>query len=99
MPTAPLTFRQKNRRQEREKSRGTRQQRGYTDEWVRMARMYRAQHPVCEMCQDAPAVDVDHVIPFTSLGDPLRTEWRNLQSLCRACHRMKTERQRRCARA
>lgn len=90
MPTAPRTFRQAERTQQREQLRGTRQQRGYTDEWVRMARMYRAQHPVCEMCQDAPSVDVDHVIPFTSLGDPLRTEWQNLQALCRACHNGKT---------
>ena len=94
MPTAPKTFRQAERRKEREAVRGTKQQRGYGGEWERISVMYRAEHPVCEMCHDAVAVDVDHVRPFNGINDPLRTMWSNLQALCRACHNGKTRRQR-----
>lgn len=65
-------------------------ERGYDTHWNRLARMFRNQHPTCQVCHDAPAVDVDHIIPFRGLCDPLRTDVRNLQSICRPCHRAKT---------
>lgn len=82
----------------RHRNRGTKQQRGYGGEWERISKMYRAQHPLCELritagCTDRlpkPAVDVDHVVPFVSIDDPNRTAWHNLQSVCRACHNKKT---------
>ena len=33
---------------------------------------------------------VHHIIPFKGKHDPLRLAWHNLESLCRACHGMKT---------
>ena len=92
MPTAPQTFLSKERKVEREQARGTKQQRGYGGEWERISLMKRAECPVCEMCNDAMAVDVDHIKPFNGPNDPLRTDWRNLQSVCRACHNGKTRR-------
>jgi len=35
--------------------------------------------------------DVDHKIPFRSLDDPRRLDSDNLQSLCAACHKQKTD--------
>ena len=94
MPTAPQTFRKQERVREVEQARGTKQQRGYGGEWERISLMKRAECPVCEMCNDAMAVDVDHIEPFNGRNDPLRTDWQNLQAVCRACHRAKTGRQR-----
>jgi 5-methylcytosine-specific restriction endonuclease McrA len=54
--------------------------------------MKRQQTPVCEVCNDAIADDVDHIAPFNGVDDPKRTEWQNLQSICRACHNGKTHR-------
>lgn len=90
MPTAPKTFRHVERKREREEFRGSKQARGYGGEWERISRLKRTQCPVCEMCNDAVADDVDHVIPFNGVNDPLRTEWQNIRSICRACHNVKT---------
>lgn len=93
MPTAPKSFRSAERKKEKEKFRGSKQSRGYGGEWERISRMKRAECPVCEVCNDAVADDVDHVIPFNGVNDPSRTEWQNLRSICRPCHNDKTRRQ------
>lgn len=90
MPSAPKTFRNEERKKEREQFRGSKQSRGYGGEWERISRMKRQANPVCEVCNDAPAEDVDHIFPFDGVNDPKRTEWQNLQSICRACHNGKT---------
>jgi 5-methylcytosine-specific restriction endonuclease McrA len=90
MPTAPQSFRAKERAEQRERFRGTKQQRGYGGEWERISLMKRRECPVCEVCRNAPADDVDHIVPFNGVNDPKRTEWQNLQSICRACHNGKT---------
>ena len=84
MPKAAKTFRGNQR------FRGTKQQRGYGGEWERISKLKRQRDPLCEVCQAAPAEDVDHIIPFKGVSDPLRTDWSNLQSICRACHQRKT---------
>jgi 5-methylcytosine-specific restriction endonuclease McrA len=90
MPIAPKTVRSTERKREREQFRGSKQSRGYGGEWERISKIKRAECPVCEVCHDAVAVDVDHVIPFDGLDDPLRTDWNNLRSICRRCHNDKT---------
>ena len=92
MPTSPKTFRRAERAKEREQFRGSKQSRGYGGEWARISLLKRQQCPVCEVCNDATADDVDHIVPFDGIDDPKRTEWQNLQSICRACHNMKTHR-------
>ena len=93
MPTSPKTFRSKERAKEREEFRGSKQSRGYGGEWEKISRMKRQQCPVCEVCNDATADDVDHIVPFDGVNDPLRTDWGNLRSICRPCHNRKTRRQ------
>ena len=90
MPSAPKTFRSEERAKEREQFRGSKQSRGYGGEWERISLLKRQENPVCEVCHDAPADDVDHIVPFDGVNDPKRTEWQNLQSICRACHNGKT---------
>jgi 5-methylcytosine-specific restriction endonuclease McrA len=94
MPTSPKTFRSTERKKEREQFRGSKQSRGYGGEWERISLLKRQADPVCEVCHDATADDVDHIAPFKGLDDPKRTEWQNLQSICRACHNRKTRSQR-----
>ncbi len=90
MANAPRVFRQKERRAERDAARGTNKQRGYDEQWNRVSRLKRSQCPVCEVCHDAAADDVDHIQPFNGINDPLRLMWSNLQSICRKCHNQKT---------
>jgi len=90
MAMSPRVFRQRERRAERDAARPTNKQRGYDEHWNRISRLKRDRQPICEVCHDAPAEDVDHIIPFAGVNDPLRTEWSNLQSICRACHNVKT---------
>jgi 5-methylcytosine-specific restriction endonuclease McrA len=92
MPTTPKTFRSKQATLKRWN--GTKQQRGYGGEWERISKLYRQSHPVCEICNAAPAIDTDHIRPFRGVSDPLRTDWSNLQAVCRPCHARKTRRQR-----
>lgn len=94
MPKSPQVFRQRERKRIVERMRGSKQARGYGGEWERISRMKRQESPVCEVCKAAAAEDVDHIIPFCSLTDPMRTAWNNLQSICRACHNAKTHGQR-----
>lgn len=60
--------------------------RGYGAAWRRLRGMVLAQSPLCARCQ-APAAEVDHVLPKSKGGtDHLE----NLQALCRLCHNRKT---------
>jgi len=89
MPDSPQTFGQLRGRQH-DAHRGTNKQRGYDEHWARISRLKRQRQPVCEVCNDAIATEVDHIIPFAGPADPLRTSWDNLQSICRHCHNDKT---------
>lgn len=90
MPNSPERFKPRDTRKDREKVRGNRHQRGYGGEWERISKMKRDECPICEVCNDAPATQVDHIVPFTDLNDPRRTRWTNLQSICNVCHSWKT---------
>jgi 5-methylcytosine-specific restriction enzyme A len=69
--------------------RGTRQEQGYTNEWLARARAYRKQHPLCVMCYKrgklTPAQCVDHIIPHQG-NSQLFWDEGNWQSLCNPCH-------------
>ena len=93
MPSSPKTFRSKERAKEREQFRGSCVDRGYDWQWMKISKAYREAHPVCEICNDTATDDVDHIIPFKGLDDPLRTAWDNLQAACRPCHNRKTRQQ------
>jgi len=74
----------------RERRRGTNKQRGYDHQWAQISRMKRDTSPICEVCRIEAATEVDHIKPFDGPDDPLRTDWSNLQSICKPCHRKKT---------
>lgn len=57
-----------------------------TRRWKRLRRVVLAEHPVCEHCGRAFAVDVDHVD-----GDNRNNQRCNLQALCKECHGRKTK--------
>lgn len=62
-------------------------------EW-KQTRNHKIQiNPLCEHCNEkdiiTPAQEVDHIIPL-SVDFSLRTDYENLQSLCRQCHIDKT---------
>ena len=47
--------------------------------------------PLCAVCQRAPSVELDHIVPLSLGGSD---DGDNLQGLCKACHREKTARER-----
>jgi len=95
MPTAPEYFGHTSKKRAAVKAtrydlRGTKQERGYGGPWEALSKMRRAEHPVCEVCHNEPAVAVDHIVPITGPDDPGRLDWLNLQSICQRCHAIKT---------
>ena len=82
-----------------DKWRGSSTSRGYDNNWskIRVIALKRDNY-LCLSCLSEEritvAVDVDHVIPIDR-APLLRLTLSNLQSLCRACHVMKTKRERR----
>jgi len=85
MPTAARSFRAGGPVDEPAEQLTT-TQRGYGWDWQQISKLKRRQQPVCEVCRDALAEDVDHIRPFKGVDDPLRTAWDNLRSICRPCH-------------
>lgn len=60
----------------------------HTSRWTRMSRVYRQEHPLCEICKSRgiikPAEVVDHIVPFPVCGDFFDSS--NWQSLCGKCN-------------
>lgn len=99
MPNAPRTFRNKAQQRARIDRREAAHKRGYDHTWANLRNAYLAQHPLCEHCEQRgrvePAREVDHIKPFNGRDDPLRLDWKNLQSLCHPCHVAKTHKEKR----
>lgn len=64
----------------------------YPKGWSKIRREFISRHPLCRNCelfgQIELAQEVDHIKPLAKGGDP--SDEKNLQPLCRACHRRKT---------
>lgn len=76
----------------RQEKRGTRQERGYGSEWTRLReRILLRDKGLCQPCdyqgKVSPATEVDHIVPKSQGGTDDQT---NLQSICSACHKIKT---------
>lgn len=67
--------------------RAPRFQRSRGGTWTRTARLHKAVHPQCARCGAVHELETDHIVPIHLGGGD---EWRNLQSLCVACHARKT---------
>ena len=77
--------------------RGSASSRGYDSAWQRIRKQALIRdHYLCVMClaeqpsRATPAQDVDHVLSI-EVAPELRLDLDNLQSLCRPCHRIKTQ--------
>lgn len=81
---------------ERDKNRGSSNERGYTSRWRVYRALYLKQNPLCVECMKeykyVPATVVDHIIPHK--GDKkLFWDKNNHQTLCKHCHDVKTARE------
>jgi 5-methylcytosine-specific restriction protein A len=82
-------------RQAKERDRGTRQQRGYTNAWLHYSRTRLAEHPLCvgyplgTHILPTIAMVTDHIVNAKARPD-LFWDQANHQSLCAECHRRKT---------
>lgn len=96
MPKAPERRTQKPKRFLRRDTRQAASLRGYDREWGKLRHWWITKSPLCDHCLNRGRVraarEVDHKIPFSGPGDPLRLDATNLQSLCRSCHAKKTAR-------
>ena len=74
--------------------RGTRQERGYDNDWIKLEARKKEANPFCEQCERegriVPTDQVHHIVAFKGRDDPLRLDWDNLESLCTACHAKET---------
>ena len=75
---------------DRNKDRGTRQERGYDQAWLNVRARKLARDPLCEVClregHTTAAEQVHHIQPFKGKGDVRRLQWTNLLSTCGECH-------------
>jgi len=79
---------------ESDKRRGSRHERGYDSQWVKLRARKLKADPMCERCEaegfDEVAIEVHHKVAFKGLRDPLRLAWDNLESVCKGCHQKAT---------
>lgn len=76
-----------------DKSRGTRHERGYDWDWVRLREYFMANHPLCEDCLDRGVSVVStecHHVESIARKPELRLDASNLRALCGECHRRRT---------
>jgi 5-methylcytosine-specific restriction protein A len=75
-----------------DRERGTRQDRGYDNAWLKLRKAKLLADPLCQYCLKkkpeivTAAAQVHHIVPFRGLNDSLRLEWSNLASVCLRCH-------------
>lgn len=87
--------RQQERQQQYDEQRGTRTERGYDNQWLRFAKRFLADHPLCDDCMGQgriePAVEVHHKSKLKDFPQ-LKYDQGNLSGLCKSCHRARTAR-------
>lgn len=83
----------KAERQQTDRQRGTRTERGYSNAWLKASKTFLIVHPLCAECQRmgrvTPATEVDHIIPHKG-NKKLFWDTKNWQPLCHTCHSRKT---------
>jgi len=76
-------------RRERNRARGTRQRRGYTDAWLQLVKLAIRQQPYCSVCGVTSDLTGDHRVPLAKGGT---STLENVQVLCRSCNSSKGSR-------
>jgi 5-methylcytosine-specific restriction endonuclease McrA len=56
-----------------------------TERWMRLSRIMRQRHRVCQQCELDLSTEVHHVIPIEQ-APHLAFEVSNLRCLCQRCH-------------
>ncbi|MFA6308613.1 MAG: HNH endonuclease signature motif containing protein [Clostridia bacterium] len=78
---------------EYDRRRGSRTERGYDSDWVKLRRRKLMRDPLCEDCLEKgeiePATEVHHIIKVRDRPD-LRLDINNLRSLSKRCHSIRT---------
>jgi len=67
---------------------GTRQQRGYSNQWVTLSAKLRKAQPWCTYCGKTHDLTLDHIVPLARGGTNAVT---NLRVLCRSCNGRKQD--------
>lgn len=79
---------------ERDRYRGSRQERGYDADWERFRKWFLSIYPLCLDCRIAGkvqmATDVHHLHKLADGGARLDPD--NCMALCHSCHSVRTER-------
>jgi 5-methylcytosine-specific restriction protein A len=70
-------------RRQRSRRRGTRQQQGYTDHWLRLRDAAIRAQPWCSQCGTTHDLTGDHILPLSRGGI---NEPTNIRVLCRRCN-------------
>jgi 5-methylcytosine-specific restriction endonuclease McrA len=95
MPTAPKRYSRTGSTPRAMDTRSTASVRGYNARWSRYAKRFLRKRPLCVSCLSAghytQAVLVDHIVAIADGGSVWSED--NHQSLCRACHAVKTGRE------
>jgi 5-methylcytosine-specific restriction protein A len=65
-----------------------------TSKWRHLRDSILRQHPICNVCKNALATEVDHITPFSQgMTDrqklQLGFDYTNLQAICKQCHDIK----------
>jgi 5-methylcytosine-specific restriction endonuclease McrA len=55
-----------------------------TKMWLQRRKQVLSEQPICALCDNRLAVEIDHIVPLTEGGAPYDRE--NLRGLCRPCH-------------
>ncbi len=67
----------------RDRQRGTRSQRGYTNDWWRTVQRAIAEQPYCTLCGATTDLTGDHIVPLSRGGSNHPS---NVRVLCRSCN-------------
>jgi 5-methylcytosine-specific restriction protein A len=58
--------------------------------WTRIAKHHKMVHVQCAHCGTVADLETDHIVPLHRGGT---NDWKNLQSLCKSCHAIKSARE------
>lgn len=61
-----------------------------TKRWQKIRKRVLRRDPMCQMCEEEPSEEVDHITPLSEGGTD---SMENLQGLCTSCHSKKTYRE------
>ena len=65
--------------------------RNYDRRWKKLRKVVLARDPICQVCGEAAATQVDHIIPRRPDQHAADVMEEELQGLCASCHSRKTQ--------